>query len=169
MDGLGCIALCALGGVVADSSVSVLSYPEVSSRCDFLSCSIGICDGLAWLSLDGLVMHLKWSCNDGCMVSMWNVLLSISGELLVFSLFPFIWLREVLSCLQGCGVGLLFLHLVAVVRCKCLLSAVPFFMLLIGFSIFSFNCSVDFLLPLGFIAGLAKLCLAATMNLAIFI
>ena len=141
----------------------------MSFRCDLLSCSIGIHDGLAWLSLDGLVMCLKWSYNDSCMVSMWNVLLSIGSELSVFSLFPFIWLHEVLSHSQGCGVGLLFLHLVAVVQCECLLSAVPSFMLLIGFSIFSFNCSVDFLLPLGFIAGLAKQCLVATMNLAIFI
>ena len=126
MDDLGCIALCTLRGVVVDSSVSVLSYPEVSSRCDLLFCSIGIRHGLAWLLLDGLVMHLKWSCDDDCMVSMWDVLLSIGGELWVFSLFPFIWLHEVLSHSQGHGVGLLFLHLVYVVRHECLLSAVPF-------------------------------------------
>ena len=52
---------------------------------------------------------------------------------------------------------------------ECLLSAVPFFMLLIVFSIFSFDFSVDFILPLGFVAGLVKWCLAAIMNLAIFI
>ena len=54
---------------------------------------------------------------------------------------------EVLSCSQGCGVGLLFLQPVAFVRHDCLFSVMPSFLLLIGFSIFSFDCSVDFLLP----------------------
>ena len=57
--------------------------------------------GFAWLSVDGLGMHLEWSCNDTCMVSMWNVLLSIGGDVSVFSLPPFMWLCAVLSCHWG--------------------------------------------------------------------
>ena len=48
--------------------------------------------------VDGLGMHLEWSCNDTCMVLMWNALLSICSDLSVFSLPP---LLAMVSCPQG--------------------------------------------------------------------
>ena len=77
-----------VGDAVTVHSVSVGTRVIVSSKvlswCDCLFWSTGMHDGFAWLLVDGLAMHLRWSCDDSCMVSMWNVLLPIGSDLLVF-------------------------------------------------------------------------------------
>ena len=113
-------SLGAVGLLEVCRSFGLLRWLSLILGMHFLAFGTGIHDGLAWLWVDGLGMHLKWSCNDGvsvlcgefwsiCMVSIWNGVVSIGSYFLVFSLPPFMQLCAVLSHPWGWGVGLLSL------------------------------------------------------------